>query len=582
MKISIELEIQPDEVALAAELLSTLRTLTDHVKVVTPGGAALPASAAPSPAPAAAAPAAPAVANGAPATRVPTPPAPAPAPSPSPVPAPAPAPTPAPAPAPAPAAPAGPVGTPQPFTSSVPRLGDASTLEQAAADVLATLWASEAGGGLEKALEELVGAYESLVFQNLSVINSPTGVVPYMQLYTRLPEEQRPKFRDRLVSKVLGALTKKRPVSADRSAFFGYADAFAGLVKLGAVPMDGAVQTMTRLLGKPDTRSAGVTMLGKTVEYCAEQLLRTPENILAAMWAALEPVREVPEFMYDLQYIFATLLASGGQDGQLLLWGADGSIASKLDVPSHYVCSLDVLPNSGTLLAAGVPVEQQAPPGAVAEAPCVLAFTPPAAQPGAARAGLWAPRGRLYGVNRGILSFARALGGGGEMFVVGETLQEVSGSKDFLCLYDLSRGGPLERMAPVTVYSEHRDMVTCASPWHANPHVFVSGGRDAAIRVWDRRVAQSVGSFGELDSASGTYKAHSDMVTCLDTTDHMLLSTSVDGFMCLWDFRQLPMTHGSVVGPLVRLQIDTQPTLKVAVAGAPHSRLAAVSTYQVH
>lgn len=50
--------------------------------------------------------------------------------------------------------------------------------------------------------------------------------------------------------------------------------------------------------------------------------------------------------------------------------------------------------------------------------------------------------------------------------------------------------------------------------------------------------------------------------------------------MCVWDFRQLSMAHGTAAAQLVKMQIDQQPCLKAAVSGAPHSRLAAISTYQ--
>ncbi|KAG2427778.1 hypothetical protein HXX76_012103 [Chlamydomonas incerta] len=633
MKITIELEIQPDEVGLASELLSTLRTLTDHVTVKPTGSA-------------------PAV-NGA----APGPVAPA-APAPAPVAAPA---ATAAAPAAATAAPPPlPQGVPQAFTTIVPRLGNPATQLQAIADAVATL--SGAGEQTDKAIEDLVEALDAQVFQSPEVIGNPAGVLPYMALYPRLPADLQPRLRDKLVPRVLKALTRKRPINADRTQFFLYADAFATLVKFEAVAMPGAVQTLQRLLDKPDNRCAGITMLGKTVEYCGEQLLKAPEATLGALWRAMEGCTE-EAFRYDLQYIFSTLraqlppnsalpglgaaapaapeaagaapataapaaapssspvpapaaaaappatnptlksvqhvgcysghasmvftlaydassgsLASGSQDGHLIVWGQDGQPANRMDFSTHYICSLDFLPRNGTLLAAGVPTDTTSGP----EPSCIAAFAPPA---GRARGVPWPSRGRVPSARPGgLMSFVKALGGEGELVAVGENMSGTAlatgaPGQDVVALYDLGRG-PLEQLQPLLVWSEHSDMVTCGSPWHASPHVFVSGGRDCSIKVWDTRTPQSVGEFGTLDSASGRIQAHTDMVTCLDTTDSLLISTSTDASMCVWDFRSLSMAHGSACAPLVKMQIDQQPCLKVAVSGAPHSRLAAISTYQ--
>ncbi|GIM10881.1 hypothetical protein Vretimale_14487, partial [Volvox reticuliferus] len=347
MKITIQLEIQPDEVALATELISTLRLLTDHVKVETQAAAAVPPPSLPAASAAASAatatssvpgpphtPAASSLPNGAvsqppapvqknaptqpqppaPAQMHPTPAQPAAAvaaPPARPQPAPA-APAP-PAPQPASAGPPPPRPAPQPYQSQiqsfqalVPRLGNPATQEQAVVDIIAVLRSVDESY-VDKVFEELVAAYEQCVFENPEVI--PSGVMPYVMLYTRVPDDLRVKMREKLVSKVISTLNRKRPVNVDRSTFFGYADAFACLVKFEAVPMDGAIQTLSRLLMKTDSRCQAVTMLGKTVEYCGDQVVRVPESSLALLWRALGTVTE-DTFQYDMHYILNTLHAT--------------------------------------------------------------------------------------------------------------------------------------------------------------------------------------------------------------------------------------------------------------------------------
>ena len=41
---------------------------------------------------------------------------------------------------------------------------------------------------------------------------------------------------------------------------------------LGTVSVPGAIQTISALLKKPDNRCAAITMMGKTVELCYDQV----------------------------------------------------------------------------------------------------------------------------------------------------------------------------------------------------------------------------------------------------------------------------------------------------------------------
>ena len=56
--------------------------------------------------------------------------------------------------------------------------------------------------------------------------------------------------------------------------------------------VNGAVSTIATLLKKPETRSAAVTMLGKSVELCTQQMLACDPKILGDLRAALEGVTE--------------------------------------------------------------------------------------------------------------------------------------------------------------------------------------------------------------------------------------------------------------------------------------------------
>ncbi|PNH07859.1 Sulfite oxidase, mitochondrial, partial [Tetrabaena socialis] len=49
---------------------------------------------------------------------------------------------------------------------------------------------------------DLAAAFEQLVFDSAEVIGSPAGVMPYMSLYQRLPDDLRLKTRDKMVAKV--------------------------------------------------------------------------------------------------------------------------------------------------------------------------------------------------------------------------------------------------------------------------------------------------------------------------------------------------------------------------------------------
>lgn len=72
--------------------------------------------------------------------------------------------------------------------------------------------------------------------------------------------------------------------------------------------------------------------------------------------------------------------------------------------------------------------------------------------------------------------------------------------------------------------------------------------------MWDLRQQTSVGVLG-MPSMNYNIEAHSDMVTCLDAVDHMLLSGSVDATMCAWDLRMVSQSPTGC-GPLHQFNVS--------------------------
>ena len=129
------------------------------------------------------------------------------------------------------------------------------------------------------------------------------SVVPFMALLPRLPEPLRADVRTRVLQTVVDHLNQKRPVDANRMDFFAYAEAFAALVKLEFVNINAAITAIVTLLIRPETRCAGVTMLGKTVELCLHLITGKGDPAkVAELRSALSLVKE-DVFQYDVNYI---------------------------------------------------------------------------------------------------------------------------------------------------------------------------------------------------------------------------------------------------------------------------------------
>lgn len=138
--------------------------------------------------------------------------------------------------------------------------------------------------------------------------------------------------------------------------------------------------------------------------------------------------------------------------------------------------------------------------------------------------------------------------------------------------YDLSQGD-LSSLQPVHTWSDHTALISCVTSFLALPDLVASGSRDGTIRIWDRRTSICAGLLGGDSPAHG-----SDIVTTIAASSTLVISTGTDGFMNLWDLRQLG-SQGPNVQPLSRVSADGTAILKVALAGSPSENIAAVTTF---
>ena len=187
--------------------------------------------------------------------------------------------------------------------------------------------------------------------------------------------------------------------------------------------------------------------------------------------------------------------------------------------------------------------------------------------------GSWLPRGPALEKSNRLFSCVKALTqDAGDTFVTGESSKQ--DGRHSVMLYDASTSS-LDKLRPTAIWEEHADLITCLASSSSGEGIFFSGSRDCSVKIWDKRQAMSVGSFGAAQPG-GKERAHDMMITCLDSYDNMLLSGSLDKLICAWDLRML--APAQLTQPLRRIAVDTSAILKVA--GCSGTPFAAASTLE--
>eukprot|EP00803_Ostreobium_quekettii_P004944 evm.model.scf_1877.2 EVM.evm.TU.scf_1877.2 scf_1877:18665-29923(+) len=258
-------------------------------------------------------------------------------------------------------------------------------------------------------------------------------------------------------------------------------------------------------------------------------------------------------------------LITGGKEGTCIVWSEDGIITQRIPMPEHFVCALDMHPQQHKLLAVGMCSDESKK-----EPPCIAMFD---------QEKSWQRCGCINRLGNALVSCVCAVyGTGSDGFATGEEMGSGPPMEERVCYYDLATAGAnVSAMNPLAFMTGHADMVTSvvSSPMH--PYVLFSGSRDQTIRVWDRRMAAAAAMLGTYDKAASKAVAHTLMVTWLDVSNADLVSSGGDGCVAHWDLRKLS-TSGTGCPPVQRINLGGALVLKVALNNSPRPGLVAAAS----
>lgn len=468
------------------------------------------------------------------------------------------------------------------FQPLIWQLGEVETQVQAIDDISRLL---VAGGDL--AVDNFNACFLEVVFQG-EIKASRLSVVPFVSALADIqPERVRESVRDKITPPILKFLATKRPLDVDRYDVFPHAEAFATLVERGLLNIQGAVKTITALLGIKDKRVAAITIMGKTAELCYDQLTRDcPPPLVKSLQDALAKCTE-DIFVEDLKYInevfsmgcqtlrgvsswrgghneriFAlaydpstSRVISGSRDCKVVAWDQAGAIVGQPQtLQDCFVCALDFDVAASRLLVAGVPKKGST------IVPNVAGFF-------MAPEGL-VPESTLYLKDTKTLSYVRVFPDAGG-FAIGHATK---GREHIIDFYETaSSNATLSSLQTYATFRGHTDVVSALEQYPGQPDLFLSGARDGQVLLWDHRAAAggAVGTFQSGSAMSG------NMVTCVQAIGSTVLAGNKDFHINEWDLRMASSLAPAM--PQRSVVIDDTVVLKIAIGSGLDK--VAVSTF---
>lgn len=381
-----------------------------------------------------------------------------------------------------------------------------------------------------------------------------------------MAEPHRTRLRDAVLQNVLAALTSEE----SQETAGENADVLMALNRHNLVVMKGVVKTVDALLRAPKTFKAGIAVLGRLIA----QLIPI-EGAVAQLRSAVAGLQSIvaegcgrhPGLAYEQIYIeehmawrtakgqlqrMTTIstphtrsvvssvyiaardeLVTGGWEGAVAGWSGSAE-PWVMQLPfGYHACSMDASSRGNSLVVAGA---------STAARPIIQIF-------GANESG-WSLRESVTRNDFSVVSNVKCLASRGAA-ICAAGFDGVSRHN----LAYLDAAGAAVR----DIEEAHSDFITCLAGSADNENWLLSGSRDTTVRVWDNRQTKD-------NKPAHMCSFHSDTITSIATYRDLLLVTSLDRRLSVWDSRKLkaPIAEKVFDAPLLRVATGPQATAVVA------------------
>ncbi|DBA70459.1 TPA: hypothetical protein ACH3X2_011865 [Trebouxia sp. C0005] len=545
MKISIDLDIEASEIPLATELLNTLRSLTEHIRVRQhQENGHVPNGMSHSPEP-----------------DVPLQPD---------------------------AGSMAPAAAPQATQAPAPQEGqDSTTLQRQQALSNYIRSAIENFGGVVKNLEQALASADPEVEKlflaafgevvlDPKYLHGDEAVQIEHSTYIGLLREMNADIRRRISQALVQVLVKKLMERANqpRTALMLPAIVYAHLVLLDMANVRGTLKMVEKFLTNGH-EAVGLTMLGKTAEMCIDKVLQHASPVhLTSLTAALD--RLGPQFNYDVDYLngfirwkdpcFRVLstrkqshysaisalaydpnekqLISASRDGVVLVWDEWANVIQKHMLgPTHYAIGLAVLPEQRDVIIVGQPLAKGSPA-------CIAAIGLDEPHP------LKGPWSRP----RTTTASCIAILPGGRQFAVGETQSRPgeAGPSHVICVYDCASLQSADSLQPTVNLVSTNGAVMCLSGYSTNKQVLLAGTRGGDVSLWTLSSPAAPVKIFSMPQNAG-------VPLCLDYDGlNAILCGTSQNMLVHWDMQMMAQVKKPDPLPYSRtFQVDTYAVVKV-------------------